>query len=151
MNDIVVNKTQSMQRCIARAREEYEFAGGDLASDVTHQDAAVLNIVRAFELAIDLANRLIKVRRLGIPTDSRQTFELLAEAGLIGPELMRRLRSMVGFRNVAMRDYRELDTRVVDWVINLGFADLLTLADEVRKALDERSHLRAVPRVASRR
>lgn len=95
MNDIVVNKIQSMQRCIARAREEYEFASGDLAPDVTHQDAAVLNIVRAFELAIDLANRLIKVRKLGIPIDSRQTFELLAEAGLIGPELMRRLRSMV--------------------------------------------------------
>lgn len=137
MNDIVVNKIQSMQRCIARAREEYEFAGGDLASDITHQDAAVLNIMRACELAIDLANHLTKVRKLGIPTDSRQTFELLAEAGLIAPELMKRLRSMVGFRNVAVHDYRELDARIVDWVINQGFADLLTLADEVRRALDE--------------
>lgn len=137
MNDIVVNKIQSMQRCIARAREEYEFAGGDLASDITHQDAAVLNIMRACELAIDLANHLTKVRKLGIPTDSRQTFELLAEAGLIAPELMKRLRSMVGFRNVAVHDYRELDARIVDWVINQGFADLLTLADEVRKALEE--------------
>lgn len=137
MNDIVVNKIQSMQRCIARAREEYEFAGGDLASDITHQDAAVLNIMRACELAIDLANHLTKVRKLGIPTDTRQTFELLSEAGLIAPELMKRLRSMVGFRNVAVHDYRELDARIVDWVINQGFADLLTLADEVRKALEE--------------
>lgn len=137
MNDIVVNKIQSMQRCVARAREEYEFAGRDLASDITHQDAAVLNIMRACELAIDLANHLTKVRKLGIPTDSRQTFELLAEAGLIAPELMKRLRSMVGLRNVAVHDYRELDARIVDWVINQGFADLLTLADEVRKALDE--------------
>lgn len=137
MNDIVVNKIQSMQRCIARAREEYEFAAGDLASDITHQDAAVLNIMRACELAIGLANHLTKVRKLGIPTDSRQTFELLAEAGLIAPELMKRLRSMVGFRNVAVRDYRELDARIVDWGINQGLADLLTLADEVRKVLDE--------------
>lgn len=44
---------------------------------------------------------------------------------------------MVGFRNVAVHDYRELDARIVEWVINQGFADLLTLADEVRKALDE--------------
>lgn len=137
MNDIVVNKTQSMQRCISRAREEYELAGGDLASDITHQDAAVLNIMRACELAIDLANHLTKVHKLGIPTDSRQTFELLAEAGLIPPELMKRLRSMVGFRNVAVHDYRELDPQIVDWVINQGFSDLLALADEVRKALDE--------------
>ena len=50
MNDIVVNKIQSMQRCIARVREEYEFAGGNLASDITHQDAAVLDIMRACEV-----------------------------------------------------------------------------------------------------
>lgn len=72
MNDIVINKIQSMQRCILRAREEYEFAGGDLAANITHQDAAVLNITRACELTIDLANHLTKVRHLGIqPTVGR--------------------------------------------------------------------------------
>ena len=125
-----------MQRCILRAREEYEFAGGDLASNITHQDAAVLNITRACELAIDLANHLTKVRRLGIPTDSRESFELLAKTGFISPDLSGCLQSMVGFRNVAVYDYRELDADIVKWVIERGFDDLLTFADEVRKALD---------------
>lgn len=135
MNDIVINKIQSMQRCVARAREEYEFAGGDLASNITHQDAAVLNITRACELAIDLANHLTKVRRLGIPTDSRESFELLAKAGFISPDLSGCLQSMVGFRNVAVHDYRELDADIVKWVVERGLDDLLTFADEVRKAL----------------
>ncbi|MYD99573.1 MAG: DUF86 domain-containing protein [Gammaproteobacteria bacterium] len=135
MNDIVVNKIQSMQRCNSRAREEYEFAGGDLASNITHQDAAVLNITRACELAIDLANHLTKVRRLGIPTDSRESFELLAKAGFISPDLTQSLQSMVGFRNVAVHDYRELDAGIVKRVIEQGFNDLLTFADEVREAL----------------
>ena len=68
MNDIVINKTQSMQRCILRAREEHALAGEDFATSLTHQDAAVLNITRACELAIDLANHVIKVEKLGIPT-----------------------------------------------------------------------------------
>ena len=137
MNDIVINKIQSMQRCVSRAREEFEFAGGDLSSNITHQDAAVLNITRACELAIDLANHLTKVRRLGIPTDSRETFELLAKAGLISAELAGCLQSMVGFRNVAVHDYRELDPEIVNWVIERGFDDLLTFADVVRKTLGE--------------
>ena len=136
MNDIVINKIQSMQRCISRAREEYEFAGRDLASSITHQDAAVLNITRACELAIDLADHLTKVRRLGIPTDSRESFELLAKAGFISPDLTRCLQSMVGFRNIAVHDYRELDAGIVDWVIEQGLEDLLTFADGVREALD---------------
>jgi len=42
MNDIVINKVQSIQRCIARAREEHQLAGDDFRSNYTHQDAAVL-------------------------------------------------------------------------------------------------------------
>lgn len=135
MNDIIINKTQSMQRCINRVREEYEMAHQDLGSSLSHQDAAILNITRACELAIDLANYLIKNKRLGIPTDSRESFELLQDAGIISGGLSDRLQSMVGFRNVAVHDYRQLDLDIVKWVIEEGLDDLLTLADEVRRAL----------------
>lgn len=131
MNDIIINKTQSMQRCIARAREEYTFAGDKFTVNPTHQDAAVLNITRACELAIDIANHVIKTRKLGIPTDSRQSFELLEQAKIITQELSTRLQSMVGFRNVAVHDYRELDMGIVEWVIQEGLHDLLALADTI--------------------
>ena len=52
MNDVVVNKVQSIQRRVLRAREEYRAAGGRFLEDYTHQDAAILNITRACEQAI---------------------------------------------------------------------------------------------------
>lgn len=61
---------------------------------------------------------------------------MLAKAGFISPDLSACLQSMVGFRNVAVHDYRELDAGIVSWVIEQGFEDLLTFADGVRKALD---------------
>ncbi len=70
MNDVVVNKVQSIQRCVLRAREEHRDAGGQFLGDYTRQDAAILNITRACEQAIDLANHLIRSEKLGIPTDS---------------------------------------------------------------------------------
>ena len=63
MNDIVINKIQSIQRCIVRAREEYAADPDGFATNFTRQDAAVLNILRASEQAIDLANHLIKTHR----------------------------------------------------------------------------------------
>lgn len=129
MNDIVVNKTQSMQRCILRAREEYALAGDDFKTAASHQDAAVLNIIRACELAIDLANHVIKVRKLGVPTGTRQSFELLEQASVIAPLLSQRLRSMVGFRNIAVHDYQQLDSDIVVWVINEGLNDLVAFTD----------------------
>jgi hypothetical protein len=43
MNDIVINKIQSIQRCVIRAREEYEIDPAGFAENYTRQDAAVLN------------------------------------------------------------------------------------------------------------
>lgn len=63
MNDVAINKIQSIQRCVLRAREEYEAALGGFATDYTHQDAALLNVVRACETTIDLANYVIRVHK----------------------------------------------------------------------------------------
>lgn len=133
MNDVVVNKIQSMQRWVRRVREEYELAGGDLGSDISHQDAAVLNISRACELAIDLANHTVKSRQLGIPNDSRESFQLLEEAGLIPSLLSQRLQAMVGFRNVAVHDYRRLDLGIVHSIIARDLDELLAFAESVRQ------------------
>ena len=77
MNDIIVNKIQSIQRCVERAREEYLKDPEDFENNYTVQDAAILNILRACELAIDLANHIIKSHKMGIPTSSAESFELL--------------------------------------------------------------------------
>ena len=51
--DVVINKIQSIQR----AREVYAKAD-DFAHDFSRQDAAILNITRACEQSIDLANHI---------------------------------------------------------------------------------------------
>ena len=130
MNDIVINKVQSIHRCIERVREEYRLAGSDLASDYSHQDAAILNITRACEQAIDLANHVIKSRKMGIPTSSAESFELLARKNVISPEIERKLIGVVGFRNIAVHQYQRLDIAIVEAIIVSGlskFSENVTL------------------------
>lgn len=85
-SDIVINKIESIQRCVERAREELA-AADDFEHDYTHQDAAILNVTRSCEQAIDLANHMIRRDKLGIPKDSGDTFDLLANRRLIEDEL----------------------------------------------------------------
>ena len=128
MNDIVLNKVQSIQRCVLRAREEHHAAGGQFLNDYTRQDAAILNITRACEQAIDLANHLIRVEKLGIPNDSGESFGLLVKAGILNAELADKLKKMVGFRNTVIHEYQEVDVNIVEAVIKLGLDDLLAFA-----------------------
>lgn len=133
MNDIVINKAASIQRCIKRARDELSQAE-DFDSDYTRQDAAILNVIRACEQTIDLANHVVRTKKLGVPTDSGESFELLAAVHLIDRALSEKLKRMTGFRNTVVHQYRELDLSIVKRVITSGLDDLLTFVDLVIEA-----------------
>ena len=136
MSEVVVQKITTLQRCIARARQELTAAGTEFATNHTAQDAAVLNVLRACETAIDLANMLIRKRRLGIPSESRESFSILTREKIVGAELGARLQKMVGFRNLAVHRYRELDMKIVEAVIRTNLDDFLAFAENVRPHLD---------------
>lgn len=135
MSEVTPQKITSLQRCVARAREELASAGAGFATNFTAQDAALLNVIRACEIALDLANMLIRLRRLGIPSESRESFAILAREGLLPADLGARLQRMVGFRNLAVHRYRTLDLRIVESVIRRDLDDSLAFAELVRALL----------------
>jgi len=96
----------------------------------------LLNLQRACEAAIDLAMHLVRVDRLGIPKASREAFDLLERAGALPAELAASLRGMVGFRNVAVHDYRKLDLDVVEAIVARHLDDLLAFAKISLRTLD---------------
>ena len=129
MNDIVTNKIQSIQRCIFRARQEYGADPDGFATNYTRQDAAILNVLRACEQAIDLANHVIKTHRMGIPTTSAESFDLLHKQGVITAALAEKLRRMIHFRDTVIHQYQRLDLDIVQTVIVSGLDDLIQLGD----------------------
>ncbi|HMD99721.1 MAG TPA: DUF86 domain-containing protein [Terriglobia bacterium] len=133
MNDVVINKIQSIQRCVRRAREEYEADPGSFASNYTRQDAALLNVVRACETAIDLANHIIRVHKLGIPVSSADSFELLKAERIISSRLAERMKRMVGFRNTVVHQYTKVDLAIVEAVIVTELDELLAFVDQIRQ------------------
>jgi uncharacterized protein YutE (UPF0331/DUF86 family) len=133
MNDILINKIVSIQRCIERAREEFRAAPASFDTDYTRQDAAILNILRACELSIDLANHMIKTRKLGIPTSSAESFGLLEKRGVIDGELCERLSNMVHFRNTIIHEYKRMNLDIMKAVITSGLDDLVVFGDRVRE------------------
>jgi uncharacterized protein YutE (UPF0331/DUF86 family) len=124
-DDVLVNKAAIIERCIARVREEYAGDERNLTENITRQDSIILNLQRACEAAIDLAMHVVRRRRLGVPQETRDAFRLLQEAGMLSPDLGDRLMRMVGFRNVAIHDYRRLDLQIVKRIVTSQLDDFL--------------------------
>lgn len=132
-DDVLINKAATIERCVARAREEYQRDPATFASDFSRQDAAILNVQRACEAALDMGQYLIRRDRLGVPQSARDVFALLAQANWIDAPLADSLKRMVGFRNIAVHDYQSLQLPIVVSVITQHLDDFLRYSEAILK------------------
>lgn len=134
-DDVILNKCATIERCINRVLEEWENAGEDFDTDYTRQDAAILNIQRACEAAIDSGQYLIRKHHWGLPQSARDVFSILKDKGVISQELAESMKNMVGFRNIAVHSYQSLALPVVKSIIQYHLTDFT----EFRQHLLERA------------
>lgn len=132
-DDVVLNKASIVERCLQRIQEEYEGDPANLRGDITRQDSIILNLQRACQATIDLAMHLVREHELGVPQESREAFALLDDAGHLDEELSGRLQRMVGFRNVAVHDYRELNLDIVQSIIERHLSDFTQFTERAVK------------------
>lgn len=134
VDDVVLNKAASVERCIRRIREEYGDDPTTLGNQ-TKQDAIVLNLQRACETCIDLAMHVVSSRKLGIPQDSRDAFSLLAKAGIVDAPLCQQMQNMVGFRNIAVHEYTRLNLEVIRTIISSHLDDFQNFSSTLLKTI----------------
>lgn len=130
-DDVLINKAATIERCVARAREEYASDPGSFATNFSRQDAAILNIQRACEAALDMGQHLIRREKLGVPQSARDVFSLLAQGRWIDKGLADGLKRMVGFRNIAVHDYQALQLPITVRIITHHLDEFLQYSQAV--------------------
>ena len=120
---VIINKSVIIENCLKRINEEYDSNVNNLG-DYTRQDTIVLNLQRACEACVDMAMYIVSTRKLGIPQVKREAFELLYKNNLIDKEMYLNMKNMVGFRNIAIHDYKNIDDEVLIDILDNHLSDL---------------------------
>jgi uncharacterized protein YutE (UPF0331/DUF86 family) len=89
----------------------------------------------AIESCMDVADHVVADRRLRVPETGAETFDILAEAGLLPKPLGSALASMVGFRNILVHDYARIDPALVIGVLHRDLHDVERFRDAVRSLI----------------
>jgi len=130
-DDVLLNKAATVERCVARAREEYASDPTSFLTNYTRQDAAILNVQRACEAVLDMGQHLVRRERLGVPQSARDVFDLLAQGQWIDTPLASALKRMVAFRNIAVHDYQNLLVPILVNVITEHLDEFLAFTKRV--------------------
>ncbi len=110
MDKLVLDKKiDSILRCIQRVESRIPAQKEQFLKDVDAQDILVLNLTRIIQLCVDIAMHVIAQSNVAAPETMSQSFSQLEKLNIIDKKLADKLKKSVGFRNVAVHNYGELD------------------------------------------
>ncbi|MBU3106305.1 type VII toxin-antitoxin system HepT family RNase toxin [Clostridium gasigenes] len=132
VNDVLYNKISIIENCLIRIKEVYDNNPKNL-DDYTKQDSIILNIQRAVEACIDISMHIVSKQKLGIPQSSRDAFEVMNHNGLLSNELLKNIKGMIGFRNIAVHNYQKLNLDIIQKVIENHLVDFEKFITEVNR------------------
>jgi uncharacterized protein YutE (UPF0331/DUF86 family) len=111
-------------RVTARLRVLERYADADreaLLDDEVRLGHLKYTFQTAIEACIDAAQHVVADQGLGVPDSNADAFRLLGRAGLLDGDLARSMAGAVGFRNVLVHDYADVDDGlVVDNLARVG-------------------------------
>ena len=132
IDDIIFGKKARIDECVRRIRTYMDgFSDQNSIDDRIRIDAAAFNILRIIQQCIDLANPVVRVRRLGIPRESRESFFLLAKEGLISKELSQTLMAMLDFRRTVLHSSEGPDAETINDVVEHRLDDVVAFTVRV--------------------
>ena len=128
---LIAKRLALIETCVAQLRTLAQPER--LATDVREQRFVEHTLQIAVQAAIDVASHVVADRRLGEPRTNGELFDLLARDAWLDAALAATLRRMVGFRNVLVHGYDDVDLRVVRDVLDHHLGDLLAFVVAIRQ------------------
>jgi len=109
----------------------------ELRSERDKRNMVLYALLVSIQAAIDIANHLIAEYSLKKPSTYRESFEILADEGIIPKKLSKELADLAGFRNVLVHIYWRLNLEEVHGVLKNDLKNIKEFKAIVKKLLQE--------------
>jgi uncharacterized protein YutE (UPF0331/DUF86 family) len=89
------------------------------------------------QLSVDIGAHLIAGMDVPPPGTMGQTFDLLAQQGVVGKELANGLKKSVGFRNIAVHNYDSINWDIVHSIVKNQLREFSEFAKAIVEWLEK--------------
>jgi uncharacterized protein YutE (UPF0331/DUF86 family) len=121
--EILLAKMESLSRCILRIEGKQPENKEILKDDLDLQDIIAVNLERAVQLCVDSGLHILSDYNEATVGSMADVFQSLAENRIINIKLAQNLIGAVGFRNIAVHEYRSIDWNIVWTIIDENLQD----------------------------
>ncbi|HXJ21301.1 MAG TPA: DUF86 domain-containing protein [Polyangia bacterium] len=136
MGDLLIKKALGCRDRIVKIRGALPARPEEILADERTEAFISFQMFLLIQDLVDLGAHLVSARSLGLPTSQRETFDLLARAGIVSPETSRGMGAMSSLRNRIAQSYGELDPVRLAREAPSGLAQAACFLDEITTAVE---------------
>lgn len=134
--DAVLSKISIIKNCLNSIKTATMLEPAKL-DEIFIQDVFVINLQRAIQASIDIANIIIAKKGLKLPAAYKDSFLILSQNSIIEKDLADKMINMVGFRNIAVHEYQELNSDILKSILLNNLKDLEELYSSIYTKIDD--------------
>ena len=131
MGELLLKKALLCRDRIEKIRRALPSEPASILTDERTEAFIAFQIFLLVQDSIDLAAHLIAARGLGVPTSHRESFEILAKAGLVSRETASDMAALASLRNRIAHTYGDLDPVRLVREAPRGLATAARFLDEI--------------------
>jgi uncharacterized protein YutE (UPF0331/DUF86 family) len=109
VGEILLKKALACRDRIRRIRDALPREPADIVRDERTEAFVAFHLFLLIQDAIDIAAHLVAARGLGVPASHRESFDLLARAGLLSASSASDMGALASLRNRIAHSYGDLD------------------------------------------
>ncbi len=133
--DVIESKLESLRRCLKRIKEKTPSNSEILKKDPDLQDIIIINLERAVQVSVDIACHIISEGDNKTPETMSDSFLELEEMKIIDDCLAEKMAKSVGFRNIAVHSYQDIDFDIVFKIATKHIVDFENFAKAIVKII----------------
>jgi len=130
---LVRTKIAHIHKCVEKVSQKSDISLKEFKSNTDTQDIVIYNLQLAIQGAIDIASHIISDEGWGVPNTLVGLFDILHGHKVIDEGLTSIMKRMVGFRNIIIHEYDEIDLDKVYQILTSSLGDFENFLKQITK------------------
>lgn len=121
---LVLKKISHVRHNLSRVREKSSISLETLKTDIDAQDIILHNLQLAIQGCIDIGAHILADQGWGVAGSINETFYTLQDKGVLPLDLLEKMISIVGFRNILVHEYETISLEIVYSIMQNHLSDI---------------------------
>ena len=121
---VILRKVSLIRHNLSRLKDKENVSLESLKNDLDIQDIVLHNLQLAIQGCIDIGSHVISDEGWGVAGSLNEIFYILQNKGVIKAEMVEKMISMVGFRNILVHEYENINFDIVYNILHRHLKDI---------------------------